>query len=137
MATAEQLDIVSIDPSLWFNYHSQPQGFTLQSITTESLNLRHDNPKALTREKTSQSSIASPKTLSSEIPFVVMVSMAQFMTQVVSACQLPPSTPSPTASIPPTWGAWLVRGRIQLDCGHFHPRCRSIWRCVRSQAHVH
>lgn len=56
----------------------------MQLIMAESLDHQSqhdDDPEALTREKTSQSSIAPPKTLWREIPFVVVVSMAQFMTQ--------------------------------------------------------
>lgn len=49
-----------------------------------------DDPEALTRQGTSQSSIARPKTIWKEIPFVSVVCMAQFMTQSGLALSIPP-----------------------------------------------
>lgn len=49
-----------------------------------------DDPEALTRQDTSQSSTAPPNTIWKEIPFVTVVCMAQFMTQAGLALSIPP-----------------------------------------------
>lgn len=49
-----------------------------------------DDPEALTRQGTSQSSIAPPNTIWKEISFVTVVCMAQFMTQAGLSLSIPP-----------------------------------------------
>ncbi|KAI9042459.1 MFS transporter [Aspergillus affinis] len=117
------------DSSVWSDISESDARGELHEKPTE----RNDDPEALTRVETSHSAIEPPKSLWQEVPFIIVVCMAQFMTQAGLAISIAPvyiigdsfNTSSPgelswfAAAYSLTVGTFiLVAGRLGDVFGH-------------------